>query len=562
MAISYWALSVLVSVYLSTSSVNCSPVAGSLDESLRNDLTISTSTGIVRGGHGGQTPKKRNIFRFRSIPYAEPPLGNLRFEPPVPKAAWSGVLDVRYTKPVCTQGSNPVIGSEDCLYLKIYTTNLPKEKKNLPVMVWIYGGAYQKGSPVFGDHSPDLLLDEGIILVSFHYRLGIFGFLSTGDLISPGNAGLKDQVLALKWIKKNIAKFGGDPNKITIFGQSAGAASIAYLLQTNITQGLFNAAIMHSGHSLSQWALTRNAPTLTKNIAKVLKTSTSSSEKMIEGLKKINSTILQQEATAKFSDSLRDNPLGGLPLGPVIEPEHQGAIITGNSYEKLKKGQFHHIPIIIGHTSREALLESLSGIIRLWLFTFDIQPSKLVPASMNTKGQTNNQIGRSIKKHYFPTTSVARSNGELMDFISDDQWQRPIQESVRLYSARTPVFYYQFSHIGSLYGITERKIQGVGHTEDLAYIFDFGHSGSSDDLLVRSRMVKMWTNFAKTGNPTPVVDPLLQNISWTANNSQNSDVNRLEISNNLTCTFNPNAKNINFWRDLFAKNGISPFSTY
>lgn len=105
-------------------------------------------------------------------------------------------------------------------------------------MVWIYGGAYSGGAPDFAEHSPDYLLDQGAIIVSFHYRTGILGFLSTGDTNAPGNYGLKDQILALQWIKANIQNFGGDPNSITLFGQSAGASSIAYLLQSDKTAGM------------------------------------------------------------------------------------------------------------------------------------------------------------------------------------------------------------------------------------------------------------------------------------------------------------------------------------
>ncbi|KAG5877265.1 hypothetical protein JTB14_009761 [Gonioctena quinquepunctata] len=534
-------LSVTLVLFLNVFSVNCGRLNTDPDELYRRDLTITTSTGVVRGGHGGLTNgKAKDIFRFRSIPFAEPPVGELRFEPPVPKKPWTGTLDARQKPSVCTQGSDPVVGSEDCLYLKIYTTALPKEQKKLPVMLWIYGGAFTSGSADFGDHSIDFLLDEDVILVAFQYRVGVFGFLSTGDSVAPGNAGLKDQILALGWIKENIARFGGDPDRITLFGQSAGATSIAYLLQTNATRGLFNGVIMQSGHSLCQWALTRDAENMARNIA----------------------TTLNQVAAAQSQTALMNgNPLGGLPIGPVVEPDHAGAIVTGNSHEKLKNGQFHHVPIMIGHTSKEALINSLSAIVRLWLLTFDIQPSKLVPVSLNSNGLlTNNAIGRNIRSHYFQR-SVAQSNEELITYISDDQWQRPIQESVLLYSARTPVYYYEFSHIGSLYGVTQRTVQGVGHTEDLGYIFDLGHEGSPADYLVRSRMVKMWTNFAKTGSATPTSDSLLQNVVWTPNRGDTT-IRRLEISNNLSVAVNPSAADMNFWRGVFQSRGRSPFSTY
>ncbi|KAG5869049.1 hypothetical protein JTB14_031680 [Gonioctena quinquepunctata] len=530
-------LSVTLVLFLNVFSVNCRRLNTDPDELYRRDLTITTSTGVVKGGHGGVTNgKAKNIFRFRSIPFAEPPVGELRFEPPVPKKPWTGTLDARQEPSVCTQGSDPVVGSEDCLYLKIYTTALPKEQKKLPVM--------------------------DVMLVAFQYRVGVFGFLSTGDLVAPGNAGLKDQILALGWIKENIARFGGDPDKITLFGQSAGATSIAYLLQTNATRGLFNGVIMQSGNSLCQWALTRNAQNMAKNIATTLNIASTTSRRIVRGLKKADPHLLQLVAEAQSQTALiSGNPLSGLPFGPVKEPDHTGAAVTGNSHEKLKNGQFHHVPIIIGHTSKEALFNSLSDIVRLWLLSYDIQPSKLVPVSLNSNGLlTNNAIGRNIKSHYFRST-VAQSNEGLMTYISDDQWQRPIQESVRLYSARTPVYYYEFSHIGTLYGVTERSVQGVGHTEDLGYIFDYGYNGSLADNLVRSRMVKMWTNFAKTGTATPTSDSLLENVVWTPNRGD-STIRRLEIINDLSVSVNPSAAEMNFWRGIFQRRGRPPFSTY
>ncbi|KAG5877269.1 hypothetical protein JTB14_009765 [Gonioctena quinquepunctata] len=428
----------------------------------------------------------------------QPPVGDLRFEAPVPKRSWRGTLDVSEKKPECVQGSNPVRGNEDCLYLKVYTPMEPNTRNNLPVMVWIYGGAFFFGSTDFDDHSPDYLLDEDVIAVSFHYRVGIMGFMTTGDTVSPGNNGLRDQILALKWIKDNIRNFGGDPNRITLVGQSAGAASISYLLQTEETKGLFSGAIIQSGSSLCPWALSKTLPKVTKSIATTLKINGKTSGEIKAGLKSVDAELLQTTSmSAMNSELVSTNPSSGLVYAPVTEPDHDGAVVTGKSHEKLKNGQFHQIPIIVGYTSLEGMFDRLPALARGWLLKYDANPTLLIPESMKTTAGRN--LGGAIKRRYFGILPIATASQRLMRFISDDQFERPILESIRLFSSKTPVYCYRFSYQGPLFGVTRRPQNGVGHTEDLGYIFDFGHKGSSQDYLARSRVVKLWTNFIKTG---------------------------------------------------------------
>nr|WCC58166.1 carboxylesterase [Pharsalia antennata] len=532
-----------------------------LDE---NDLVVETTSGLVRGSYGGRTPIGNNpLYWFRGIPFAEPPVGNLRFQPPVPVPRWEGVLDVSEKRPECLQGGeDSIVGSEDCLYLKIYTTELPKEQKKLPVMVWIYGGAFFAGHPNFTNHSPDLLLDQGVIIVGLHYRLGIFGFLSTEDLVVPGNNGLKDQILALRWIKENIERFGGDPDNITIFGQSAGASSIGYLLQTPQTKGLFHRAILHSGTSLCLWGLSRQSRDLSVRVAQNLNLDTSSSQRLVDGLRTVDAVDLQVAQTdAMIGMFLSVNMREGLLFAPVVEPEHDGAVFTSRSHQQLENGDFHQVPIIMGYTSVEALLSEIPDVLRILLATYDLQPSRLVPIDMNIGNiLTRSIIGREIRTQYFGSRMIATSNFEVMEFISNDQFARPIQETARLYSKRNPVYFYRFSHEGPLFGVTERNFPGVGHTEDLGYIFDFGHEGSEVDYLVRSQMVKLWTNFAKTGNPTPEVDPLLQGIQWPLFTENNLDY--LEIDRGVQTLTKPDFFTTSFWRTLYERNGNPPYGTF
>lgn len=159
---------------------------------------------------------------------------------------------------------------------------------NLPVMVWIFGGGFTIGGAEYSVYAPDFLLDRDIVFVSFNYRLGAFGWLSTEDLNCPGNWGLKDQVLALQWVKNNIGAFGGNPEKITVVGQSAGSASVSYLLQTKKTEGLYNAAIMQSGSSLCLWSLTRTTREIAFAIGARLGIFTADSGELVEELRNVD----------------------------------------------------------------------------------------------------------------------------------------------------------------------------------------------------------------------------------------------------------------------------------
>jgi bile salt-stimulated lipase len=221
-----------------------------LPESPKTYAVVDTTSGRLQGVEES-SDSSHKYFAFKGIPYAEPPVGELRFRNPVPHRGWSGLRKaLEYGEKCCTKGMYGLLGGgqEDCLFLNVFSPNL---KGNLPVMFWIHGGSFLYGdgsSLLFG---PELLVRENVVIVTFNYRLSVFGFLSTEDKHAQGNYGLKDIVLALKWVKQNIKNFGGDPDNITAFGQSAGAMSVHLMLMSKMSQGLFHKAIMMSGTALS-----------------------------------------------------------------------------------------------------------------------------------------------------------------------------------------------------------------------------------------------------------------------------------------------------------------------
>ncbi|VEN50797.1 unnamed protein product [Callosobruchus maculatus] len=221
-------------------------------------LQVQTPKGTIQGSVKRTKDQGVQYFSFQGIPYALPPIGDLRFKDPVPFKGWEGVLDAsKENLPSCIQILPTMFGgtreSEDCLFLSIFT---PAHSLNsidrplMPVMVWIHGGGFLVGNPDIEYYGPDYFMEHNIVLVQISYRLSSFGFLSTEDMESPGNYGLKDQHIAFRWIKENIEYFGGDPNEVTIFGESAGAASVQYHMLNPENKGLFHRAISQSGSSL------------------------------------------------------------------------------------------------------------------------------------------------------------------------------------------------------------------------------------------------------------------------------------------------------------------------
>jgi carboxylesterase type B len=196
-----------------------------------------------------QNPNNETIYAYLGIPYAAPPVGQLRFQPPQQYDGWGGQIWNGTVQPhACAQFlTNVTIAEEDCLFVSVYTRRRPSETANpLPVMFWIHGGGLVFGQTSY--YTGHKLLAEDVVLVSVQYRLGPLGFLSSGeDGVIPGNNGMKDTVQALRWVQENIASFGGDPNQVTVFGESAGAASSIYMLTSPLARGLFHQVAAMSG---------------------------------------------------------------------------------------------------------------------------------------------------------------------------------------------------------------------------------------------------------------------------------------------------------------------------
>ena len=320
--------------------------------------TVSTTYGDIEGFMASYSDYSITSFPFKSVskflgvPFAAAPVGELRFKAPEPPLAWKpNVLQAKAHGHFCLQSgeyeywyrmySQNFSYSEDCLYLDVYTPNV---SLSLPVLFYIHGGAYNGGAAV--TFPSDILALQGVVVVVIQYRLGPFGFLTTGDSAAPGNFGMLDQVEALKWVKENIDNFGGDPSKVTIFGESAGASSVTLHLLSPLSEGLFHQAIAESGVDLSSFAIQSTTLGLwfAKELAQNLDCTTSDHSAMISCMREKKGAEIQ-EASGKVNYPFTNV----LMWAPVVDK-----IFLFDTPRNLReKGEFKKVKLMISFNSHE-----------------------------------------------------------------------------------------------------------------------------------------------------------------------------------------------------------------
>ncbi|XP_012279170.1 juvenile hormone esterase [Orussus abietinus] len=494
-------------------------------------VTVNTAYGAVQGRI--LTSKIRSVpyAAFTGIPFAQPPVGVLRFKPPVRIQPWQGVFNASVEGTPCIQVSpfdgNTLIGSEDCLYLNVFTpqTKFQARRQSTrsastarPVMVWIYGGGFTSG---YADHSvfgPDFIIEEDVLLVTFNYRLGALGFMSLNVFNATGNAGLKDQNLALQWVQENIRFFGGDPARVTIFGQSAGGASVDTHILSEKSRGLFSGAITMSASILNPWAFHRIDEAVSKafSLARELRLYRPSIfnfnrrvELREEILRKLMDVPARDIVLATEKLSLADPP-----FRPTIEyPEFarkEDIFLSDCPLRIFTSGNFAKVPFMLGFTSDETAFFGGVGNVLFDMFRAipntqmvpildDILPPFLTDI-INLPSMVISDLSTEVLRQLVNDTSEVH-------FISGiDQKERLLHEL-----SPEPVFYYRFtvdtedSAHRVLYNVS---LDGAAHSDDLPYIFyvsakDLSRNASPRVRYVRDRIVSMWTNFAKFRNPTP-----------------------------------------------------------
>ena len=329
---------------------------------------VSTKYGDIEGvvtSYPNASGPFKSVTKFLGVPFAAPPIGELRLKAPEPPKEWKpNVLQTKKHGDVCWQGKMLEIHtkmfapnftySEDCLYLDVYSPNI---SQSLPVLFYIHGGAYEYGTAL--TYPSDLLALHGVVVVVIQYRLGPFGFLSTGDSAAPGNFGMLDQVEALKWVKDNIEHFGGDPSEVTIFGLSAGATSVSLHLMSPLSEGLFHQAIAESGVDLSPFAVQPVSSSLrfATELAQNLDCSTNDRSTMVACILKHKDVDIQ-----KASDSIPFGMSDNVRWGPVVD-DH---FLLDTPRNLRKKGDFKKVNLMISFTSQEGA--GSLGVMANWSF--------------------------------------------------------------------------------------------------------------------------------------------------------------------------------------------------
>lgn len=347
-------------------------------------------------------------------------------------------------------------------------------------MVFIHGGAFTFGSGNTFLYGPDYIVQEGVVLVTLNYRLGPLGFLSVnGD--TPGNAGLKDQVLALKWIQQNIASFGGNPHEVTIFGQSAGAASVHYLMLSPMAMGLFHRAICESGTALNTWARTDDGRERAFSLGRALGMHTNDSVQLLDYLRSVSPKDLVDAAPLTLTaEDVRNNI--GLPFVPVIEKSwadeewegtmealEEGHFISEEPADLIRRGSFNQVPLMLGYNTHEAML----FIRRLrkdpsLIKSIDGDFGRLIPTNLNVPGgrysEEGNEVSDGIRNFYLGANRTVSNDTieEMIQLLTDTMFAHGIVETAKLHTPKKStsmanVFLYRFSFDGAL-GLYKRLL--------------------------------------------------------------------------------------------------------
>ncbi|WP_167619182.1 carboxylesterase/lipase family protein [Maribellus sediminis] len=435
---------------------------------------------------------------FKGVPFAAPPVGDLRWKAPQPAEKWEGLKETKEFGPSPMQGGNPPAGkSEDCLYLNIWTPAMSAEEK-LPVLVWIYGGGFSGGATSY--YNGTILSKEGVVLVSVAYRVNQFGFLAHPELSaeSPnhvsGNYGILDQIAGLQWIQDNIAAFGGDPSKVTIFGESAGGISVSMLCASPLAKGLFSGAISQSGGSFG--------PTRPRTFpGENMKTLEKAEADGVEYMQKAGVSSLA-ELRALDADEV---PSGfGMAGGwPIVD----GYVIPDDQYKLYEEGKYNDVPVLIGYNSdegasfsREKEPEQYYAGVRARYGKFADKLIEAYPAGENTVPKTARDLSRDAAFGWH-TWSWARLQSE---------------------TGQSDVYLYYFDQHPDYPEDSPRYGYGSPHGQDVAFVFGLNpedqHENESD-LALSEVMVDYWTNFAKYGDPNGEGVP-----EWPAFSNENPDV--------------------------------------
>jgi para-nitrobenzyl esterase len=447
---------------------------------------------------------------YKGIPFAAPPIGQLRWCAPQPALKWDGIKFADKYAPGPMQGGNPPSGkSEDCLYLNVWTPAKTVNEK-IPVFVWIYGGGFGAGSTSEWPYSGEKLAKKGVVLVSIAYRVGQLGFFSHPALSAEnknhvsGNYGLLDMISGLQWIKKNIAAFGGDPDKVTIFGESAGGIAVSMLCASPLAKGLFRGAISQSGGSFGP---SRQTQTYPGENMKRLKDAERDGE---EYLKKAGFNSIT-ELRKLDADKLPGRGFG--MSWPIVD----GYVIPDDQHKLYEAGKYNDVTILVGYNSDEGAS-----------FSPGKTPEDYIAGVKSRYGKFADDL---IKAYPVGTTTVPKTARDLARDAAFG-WQTWSWARLQAKTGKSKVYYYYFDQHPDYPEGSPKAGYGSPHGQEVAYVFQHlnPQQASKSDLAISEAMASYWTNFAKFGDPNEAGLPI-----WPAF----SDANPIVMHFNQTSTLGP-----------------------
>ncbi|MES1956367.1 Carboxylesterase [Salinisphaera hydrothermalis EPR70] len=484
-------LVVAAAAMLSACKDNNNSDLSSFPGGVQRTAVVQTADGPVQG------KLSQNIREFLGIRYAAAPVGNLRWRPPQAPASWSDVKDTTQYRARCSAGETiDLFGttstSEDCLFLNVFTPSDMQANAALPVMVWIHGGGLKDGSA--NDYNPVKLVRQGnAIVVTINYRTNVFGFLALPGLDNEGhdfaNYGIMDQQFAMKWVQNNIARFGGDPNNVTIFGESAGGLSVLTNLISPTAKGLFNRAIVESGSytSLSTPESLSAAEDRGQQFAKAVNCQTSTPSATVACLRALSVDEIQSMG----SQFVQQNP----PL------TLDGTVLTETQGQAFKSGDFNQVPVIIGTNKDE---------YRNFIGLEEYASGQAIDASTyQTRIQQSYGSNASQVLAAYPLSNYSRADVALAAPATDSVFVCPGLRKAALLKQKVPTYYYEFAdRTAPVYQHPAPIPYGAYHSGEIQYLFlGFrGARGRETSLnpaqsRLSTDMVAYWTQFAKNGDP-------------------------------------------------------------
>ncbi|XP_069354030.1 liver carboxylesterase 1-like isoform X4 [Eulemur rufifrons] len=484
---------------------------------------VATVHGKVLGKYVRLEGFAQPVAVFLGVPFAKPPLGSLRFAPPQPAEPWRSVKNTSSYPPMCSQ--DPVGGqmvsdlitnrkeniplkfSEDCLYLNIYTPADLTKKSRLPVMVWIHGGGLMVGGASTYDGLA-LSAHENVVVVTIQYRLGIWGFFSTGDEHSQGNWGHLDQVAALRWVQDNIANFGGNPGSVTIFGESAGGESVSVLVLSPLAKNLFHRAISESGVALISALVQKDdIKPLAEQVAVAAGCKTTTSAAMVHCLRQKTEEELL-EATLKmkfFVIDLLGDPRESHPFLPTVV---DGVLLPKSPEEILAEKNFNSVPYVVGINKQEC-----GWILPTQLMGYPLSEGKLDQKTATSllwksyplTGIPEELTSVAIEEYLGGTDDPVKKKDLFLDLIGDVIFGVPSVIVARHHrDAGAPTYMYEFRYRPSFSSDMKPKAVRGDHGDEIFSVLGapFLKGGASEEEIKLSKMVmKFWANFARNGNP-------------------------------------------------------------